>query len=151
MLGVVQDSNPTSAEAIQAAEVDLIREVKGQFPSFNLGRRALALNILTALHGGLDDAAKQDLRGLRPRWEDPVTRSMAEVSQFVMGQVQAGNFQAGTEATLRLLPIDLEDALAIARENRTSFGANTLTKLLGTATTPEADALASSEATTSSQ
>lgn len=94
----------------------------------------------------------RDLRGLRPRWEDPVTRSMSEISQFVALQVQVGNVQAGTEATLRQLPVEREDAMAIARENRTSFGTNMLTQLLGTTTTAEADALASSEnASTASQ
>lgn len=88
----------------------------------------------------------RDLRGLRPRWEDPVTRSMSEISQFVALQVQAGNFQPGTEATLRQLPVELEDAMAIARENRTSFGTGTLNQLLGQAASPTAVELATSEA-----
>ena len=41
-LGIVQDSNPTSAAAIEAQDIDLVRAVKDQYPSLNFGRRALA-------------------------------------------------------------------------------------------------------------
>ena len=139
-LGVVQDSNPTSAEAIHASEVALIREVRGQYPSFNLGRRSLALDILTAIHGDLDAAALADLRSLTPRWEDPRTRSVSEQSQFVALQVQAGNFQAGTEATLSQLPLDPVDVARIAVENRSGVATKLVDALVG-ATKPSPDAL----------
>lgn len=146
-LGVVQDSNPTSAAAVEANEVDLIRDVRGQFPSYNLGRKALAAAIVTALYGAPDRALLSELRGITPRWEDPRTRSVSEQSQFVALQVQAGNFQAGTESTLRQLPIDAEDARLIALENRASFGPSTLNQLLGQTASPEATDLAATETT----
>lgn len=146
-LGVVSDSNPTSAAAVEANEVDLVREVRGQFPSYNLGRKALAINVLTALYGDLseDAAALADLRRISPLWDDPRTRSVSEQSQFVALQVQAGNFQAGTESTLRQLPIDPVEARRIAIENRASFGPSTLNQLLGQAASPEATDLAATE------
>lgn len=119
-LGVTQDSNPTSAEALEAVENDLVRSVRAQEASFNIGRRDLALNILAVQHGD-SVAVSRDARSLVPSWEDPRTRSMSEQSQMVALQVQAGNFKAGTDATLRQLPISAEDRAQIARENRQSF------------------------------
>lgn len=129
-LGVTQDSNPTSAEALQTIENDLVRTVRGQEPSFNIGRRMLALNILTALYGDLDSAAMADLRGLTPRWEDPRYRSMSEQSQFVALQVQTGNMQAGTDATLRQLPLSPADAHEIRQDNLRAAGTGALDKIL---------------------
>lgn len=149
-LGVVSDSNPTSAAAVEANEVDLVREVRGQFPSYNLGRKALAVNVLTALDPQTirDPAALADIRKISPLWDDPRTRSVSEQSQFVALQVQAGNFQAGTESTLRQLPIDPVEARRIAIENRASFGLSTLNQLLGQTASPEATDLAATETTT---
>lgn len=134
-LGVTQDSNPTSAAALQTIENDLVRSVRGQEPSFNIGRRSLALNILTALYGDLDEDRYAELRGLTPRWEDPRYRSMSEQSQMVALQVQTGNMQPGTEATLRQLPLAPEDVDAIVQENKRASGGSVLERLL--AATPE--------------
>lgn len=126
-LGVVQDSNPTSAQALEAVENDLIRASIGQQPSLNIGRRALALNILAAR--GVD-LSLPELRYLKPRWEDPRSISLSERSQYVALQVQAGNFQPGTEATLRQLPLDPEDAAAIVQDNRRAAGMGAIDRLL---------------------
>jgi hypothetical protein len=129
-LGVAQDSNPTSAEAIYANEIDLVRIADGQKPSLGMGRLSLAKDVLTALHGDLDDAAEADLRGLTARWADSRTRSIMEQSQFVATQVGAGNFQPGTRATLDQLPITREDAERIASENQRATGNSILQGLL---------------------
>lgn len=121
-LGVVQDSNPTSAQALEAVENDLIRSVRGQYPSFNLGRRKLALNVLTAMHGDLSESARRELRGLTPRWDDPRTVSVDQQSRFVAQQVQAGNLVAGAESTIRLLPIQSEDVDGVMQSHRRTGG-----------------------------
>jgi hypothetical protein len=117
-LGVVQDGNPTSAEAIYANEVDLVRIAQGQQPSLGMGRLSLAKDVLTVLHGDLGEVGERDLRGLSARWADPRTRSITEQSQFVAQQVGSGNFQPGTEATLAQLPISADEVKRIAAENR---------------------------------
>lgn len=127
-LGVVADSNPSSAQAIWAQEVDLVQAVVEQQPSFNTGRRALAANVLTAMYGDFD---LRELRGLVPHWQDPKTRSPLEQGQFVAQQVQAGNFQPGTRATLDQLPITPEAARVIVDENRKASGAGLLAGVLG--------------------
>ena len=121
-MGVVSDSNPTSAAAIEASEVDLIREVRAQNPSLGVGRRMLALAILHAIHGDLDEDAMAEVRSLTARWEDPRTRSMSEQSQMTALQVQAGNLQPGTRTTLRQLPLSQEDLEAAVRENERAAG-----------------------------
>lgn len=137
-LGVLQDSNPTSAAALQAVENDLVKAVRGQEPSFNIGRRALALNILAALYGDLDEDRYAELRGLRPRWEDPRYVDTISQSQFVAQQVQAGNLQPGTRATVSLLPVPPEAVDAIVQENERAAGSRTLDRLLAQAAAPEA-------------
>ena len=129
-LGVTQDSNPTSAQALEAVENDLVRSVRAQESSFNMGRRDLALNIISVLHGDLDAERYSELRGLMPRWDDPRTRSMSEQSQMVQLQVQAGNMQPGTEATLSHLPISREEVLAHVQENKRAAGSSVLDRVL---------------------
>jgi len=128
--GVAQDSNPTSAQAIEAKEVDLVRNVKAQNPILGRGRRALALNALSLIHGDFEPADYAELRGLTARWEDPRTRSMAEQSNMVHQQTQIGNFQPGSASTLAELPISKEAAEAIALENERAAGGSILDRLL---------------------
>lgn len=139
-LGVMQDSNPTSAEAVEAHEIDLVRVTRSQFPFLGASREQLALDVLTLRHGDLDDAALADLRGLKARWVDPRYKSVVEQSQFVAQQVGAGNFQPGTEATLSQLPITAEDARRIADENRVASGRADFMRMLGSFTAGDADA-----------
>lgn len=129
-LGVTQDSNPTSAAALQAIENDLVKAVRGQEPSFNVGRRMLALNILAALYGDLDEDRYAELKGLRPRWEDPRYVDTVSQSQFVASQVAAGNLQPGTRATVSLLPVSPEDVDAIVQENERAAGSSALDRIL---------------------
>lgn len=129
-LGVMQDSNPTSAAALQAIENDLVKAVRGQEPSFNIGRRMLALNILTALYGDLDEDRYAELRGLRPRWEDPRYVDTISQSQFVASQVAAGNLQPGTRATVSLLPVSPDDVDTIVQENERAAGGSVVERLL---------------------
>lgn len=138
-LGVMQDSNPTSAEAVEAHEIDLVRVTRSQFPFLGASREQLALDVLTLRHGDLSAEAVADLRGLRARWVDPRYKSVVEQSQFVAQQVGSGNFQPGTEATLAQLPITAEDARRIADENRRARGRDLMRFAMG-AEVPGADA-----------
>lgn len=129
-LGVQSDSNPTSAASVQAQEIDLVRATRRQFPFLGAARESLARDVLTVRFGDLGDAGAASLRGFKARWVDPQYRSVTEQSQMVQLQVQAGNFQPGTESTLRLLPIDPEDAKRIAIDNRRATGSSLIDSLL---------------------
>lgn len=134
-LGVVQDSNPTSAQAIEASEVDLIRIAETAQVSFNTGRVRLAMNTLAALNdpsqGGVSDAAVREVMAAVPQWVDPRTRSLIETGQFVAQQVQVGNFQPGTEATLSQLRMSPEDVEQHVSNNRAARGQATALSLTG--------------------
>ena len=114
-LGIVQDSNPTSAAAIEAQDVDLVRAAEAQQPFYSWARKQLAINILTVLE---PDLTPEAVRGLRPRWYDTRHRGVMEQGQFVAQQVQAGNLLAGSPTTLGLLPISEGEAQAAAVEVR---------------------------------
>lgn len=143
-LGVVQDSNPTSAEAIMAQEAPLVEVAGMRQTELDWARRQLALDILTTLHGDLDAAAMTELRSLACRWVDARHRSVSEQSQFVQLQVQAGNMTAGAESTLRQLPISEDDVQAILADNKAAAAQNALATLTQAAAnaSPDASALA---------
>lgn len=145
-LGVVQDSNPTSADAIKASELDLVNLAIYLQDSFNIGRRNLALDVLTVAQDGLTDSAVRDLATLRPRWDDPSTRSVAEMSEMVARQTDVGNFQAGSETTLRQLPITEDDVLAFAQEARSAQGRSRVQELLAQARAEREGAVAAQAA-----
>lgn len=128
--GVAHDSNPSSSSGIEAKEIDLVRNVRAQNPILGRGRRALALNSLSLIHGDLDPNDYAELRGLTARWEDPRTRSMAEQSNMVHQQTQIGNFQAGTRSTLSQLPISKEAVEAAAQENERAASAGLFDRLM---------------------
>lgn len=130
-LGVNHDANPSSAEAMHAHEADLVREVRTQNPHLSRGRKALALNVLSLAESTDFWGGEYDLiTDLTPRWEDPRTRSMSEMSQMTALQVQAGNLQPGTKTTLKQLPMSFEDIEAAVEENRRAAGSGILDQVL---------------------
>lgn len=137
-LGVVQDSNPTSAAAIEASEVDLINVSVAAQTSLNRGRLMLMRNVF-ALSGDLSDVGLMEINASRPQWVDPRTRSLIETGQFVAQQVQAGNFQPGTEATLAQLRMSPEDVEQHVSDNRAARGQATALSLTGGGEDPDVE------------
>lgn len=132
-LGIVADSNPTSAAAVAAQDIDLVRAVKGEWPNFKLGRREFARDVLVTLHG---DDVLADARGIDPVFLDPRVRSLTEEGQYVALQVQAGNFAAGAVETLEQLPISREDAKRLADARMRANGEAVLAELRQAARVP---------------
>lgn len=75
-LGIIHD-NPSSADAILASESDLVAMVEDELPSINLSRVGLARNVVAVMHGQWTPSMERDLRGLRSRFLDPGTPTMA--------------------------------------------------------------------------
>lgn len=75
-LGVISD-NPASADAIRAAESDLMAVIEGEFDSIGMSRTDLARNVAAVLHDEWTDGMEKDLRGLRARFLDPGTPTIA--------------------------------------------------------------------------
>lgn len=129
-LGVVQDSNPTSAAAIEASEVDLVNVSESAQTSLNRGRAMLYRNIFL-MSGQATDVGLRELSRATPQWSDPRTRSLIETGQFVAGQVAAGNFLPGTRETLEQLRMSPEDVTDHVNANRAAAGRGTAAELVG--------------------
>lgn len=78
-LGIIHD-NPSSADAIRAAESDLISVVDDELPSIGMSRVDLARNVLAVKYGEWTPAMEAELRGLRAHFKDPGTTSSAAQS-----------------------------------------------------------------------
>ena len=75
-LGIVQD-NPSSADAIRAAEAEMLGIIEGEFASLSMSRTDLARNIAAVLHDEWTKSMERDLRGLKARFLDPGTPTIA--------------------------------------------------------------------------
>lgn len=106
-LGLSNDSNPASAEAVQAHEGAMIRAANKQREFLAEGVMSHALDVLSLAFP--DDDLASISAGILPRFADPRTISPMEQSQYVASQVAAGNFLPGTAETLRELPLSEED------------------------------------------
>lgn len=113
-LGIAQDSNPQSAQAIEANEIDLVEVAEREKLSINSGRKKLIADIASVMYGEIPD----QVHSIQPMYVSSRTRSLTEMSQFVQLQVQAGNLQAGSKATLSMLPIDRAKVNEILAENQ---------------------------------
>lgn len=137
-LGMTHDANPASAEAVQAHEGALVRVARKQMVPYRVAAVSLARDVLDVLYDG--EVEDRHLRGLTARFADPRTRSPLEQSQYVAQQVGTNNFQAGTLATLRELPISEETARLHAQENQKVRLSNRVSDRLAGAGNPEVEA-----------
>lgn len=86
----VQENQPASADAIRAAEADMIAlieyqlEISYKLSSINLARKALAV-----YHNGLTPGLETDLRGLSVRYMDPGTPTVSARSDSALKYTQA--------------------------------------------------------------
>lgn len=137
-LGMTNDSNPASAEAVQAHEGAIVRVASKQMVPYGVAAVSLARDVLDVLYDGKIDP--KHLRGLTARFADPRTRSPLEQSQHVAQQITSGNFQAGTLNTLRELPISEETARVHAADNKKAALSNRVKDRLAGGTNPEVEA-----------
>ena len=122
-LGIVQD-NPASADAIKAAEADLVavaEDAQNDFEAAWAQVAVLAAMASRAAQGRDPDVS--DLAGLRTVWRDASTPTRAAQAQSVMGLVSAGVLPPDSEVTYELLGLDQSTRrrlLATAAERRTT-------------------------------
>lgn len=106
-LGVVSDSQATSAEAIFAAKEDLIIEAERVAAAFGAAwRRALLTGVQIAENL---TAVPAELNGLAVRWHDPSTPSRAQATDAVMKQIQVGAIPADSDVALEQLGYSATD------------------------------------------
>ncbi|MBV7294920.1 phage portal protein [Corynebacterium sp. TAE3-ERU12] len=100
-LGIVHD-NPSSADAIRAAEADLITVAeRAQTGYGHAWARVMAL-----AQSVRDGSADPDMRHLQVQWRDPATPTKAANAQSVMALVAAGVLPKMSEVTWELLGYD---------------------------------------------
>lgn len=75
-LGITTDQ-PPSADAIRASESEMLAIIESQFPSLGLARTDLARNVAAVIEDAWTPAMEKSLRGLRARFLDPGTPTVA--------------------------------------------------------------------------
>ena len=129
-LGIVQD-NPSSADAIKAAEADLIAVVEDAQADFSGPWVQVAL---LAVQAARDSAlAPDDMAGLRPVWRDPATPTKTAQAQSVMGLVAAGVLPANSEVTYEQLGFDAGTISRLMADTAQLRASQTLSALAGAA------------------
>lgn len=132
-LGIVQD-NPSSADAIKAAEADLIAVAEDAQVDFDAawGQVAeLAAMASRAASGKPPDV--EDLAGVHPVWRDAATPTKVAQAQSVMGLVSAGVLPANSEVTYELLGFDRSTRDRLLADAAAIRAAQTLSALSGAA------------------
>lgn len=100
-LGIVHD-NPSSADAIRAAEADLITVVERAQTVYGAAWRQVMMLAQQVRDGGPDPRMVR----AQPQWRDAATPTKAANAQAVMALVSAGVLPAMSEVTWRLLGYD---------------------------------------------
>lgn len=100
-LGIIHD-NPSSADAIRAAEADLITVAERAQSVYGYGW-AKVMRIAQYIRDGHPN---DQLRHLEVQWKDPATPTKAANAQSVMALVSAGVLPAHSEVTWELLGYD---------------------------------------------
>lgn len=100
-LGIIQD-NPASADAIRAAEADLVKVAERDQVIFGRAWCDVARIAVQVASGAKPD----HLVGLAAKWKDAATPTRAAAAQSVMQLVSAGVLPARSEVTYELLGYD---------------------------------------------
>ncbi|MCQ9345868.1 phage portal protein [Corynebacterium phoceense] len=143
-LGIVHD-NPSSADAIHAAEADLIavagRATGGFGPPW--------ARIIGYGHQIYNRDYQRDPRmeGLMTRWRDPATPTASAAAQSVMSLVSTGVLPPNSPVTYRLLGYDEATVAQLVADARSYAGRQALAALTPPTPDPEVDALTAEHTT----
>lgn len=136
-LGIVHD-NPSSADAIHAAEADLIavatRATEGYGPAW-----ARAAGYAHQIYNR-DYKPDPRMKGLITQWRDPATPTASAAAQSVMSLISVGALPPNSAVTYRLLGYDEATVQQLVADARSAAGRQALAALSKT-TDPEVDAL----------
>lgn len=124
-LGVIQD-NPASADAIRAAEADLVKHAERAQSVFGQAWCEVARLAVHVADGVYPD----HLEGLRARWRDAATPTRAAAAQSVMSLVSAGILPPISEVTYELLGYDESMIRRLMADATRAAATGALTELL---------------------
>lgn len=144
-LGIIQD-NPSSADAIRAAEYGMIALIESELPSLAEMREDFARNVLMVLHGEWSPGMEKDLRGLRAHFADPGTPTRSAQADSGLKTITAIPDVVGSGVELELLGLS-HGQIERVEAHRLKVGAGDLiTQLLGAADGAPAEGNAELEA-----
>lgn len=126
-VAITDIANPTSAEAYDSSQYELIAEAEGVQDEFSRPLVRTHARLLAMAHG--DPSLLDALEGLRPQWRNPRYLTRAAEADAGLKQLQAAPWLAETSVGLELLglsPAQIERANA---ERRRSRGAAVLQRL----------------------
>lgn len=100
-LGLVSE-NPNSADAIRAAEYDLVTVVEGEAPSINAARRDFARNLIATAEGKWDEAMSKEFLGISSHLADASTPTRSAMADSGQKFVAAHPDYAGSDIELSM-------------------------------------------------
>jgi hypothetical protein len=126
-LGIIHD-NPSSAEAIEAAERGLIIEAESTNRGWSASWRNIAQNAYLLANDV--DEVPEEIRNIRPKWRDASQPSKAARSAAVVGLVEKGILPPDSDVTLELLGFDETDIQRIQADRRRTAGRDAVQALV---------------------
>lgn len=139
-LAIADMSNPTSADAYDASQYEMIAEAEGAVDDFSPALRRTILNAL-AINNGLDEIP-DEWKSIKPKWRNPRFQSRAAQADAGVKQISAVPWLAETETGLELLglePQQIEQAMADKRRGVGREALEALRQRVGTSPVTQAD------------
>lgn len=138
-VSITDMSNPTSAEAYDASQHELIAEAEGATDDWSPYLRRAFIRALAMANGiGQDDIPPQ-WATIQPKWRDPRYLSRAAHADAGMKQLTALPWLAETEVGLELLGLDDQQILRAMADKRRAEAQQRLTALAAAAQAARTD------------
>ena len=125
-LGIIHD-NPSSAEAIEAAERGLIIEAEATNLGYSAPWRNVGRNVYLLANEA--DVVPDEFANIKPKFANPAYPSMAAQAQSVMTLVQTGVLPADSDVTLERLGFDQTDIERIQADRRRTAGRSAMAQI----------------------
>lgn len=132
-VAITDMANPTSAEAYDASQQELIAEAEGAVDDFSPYLRRTALRALAMANGVKAGDIPSEWLTIQPRWRDPRYLSRAAQADAGMKQLSAVPWLADTEVGLELLGLDSQQILRAMADKRRAQAQERLTALTAAA------------------
>lgn len=129
-LAITDLANPTSAEAYDASQYELIAEAEGAVDDWSSPLRQV---MMTALAIANKQPVPPEWASIETRWRDPRYQSRAAQADAGMKQISAAPWLADTEIGLELLGLDGQQIRRAMADKRRIQGQNVLEALTSAA------------------
>lgn len=128
-LAITDMANPTSADAYDASQHELIAEAEGAIDDWSPAIRRAVVRDLAMRNGMSADQIPASWRSIQPRWRDARYQSKAAQADAGMKQITAAPWLAETEVGLELLGLSDQQIQRALAEKRRARGSEVLDAL----------------------